>query len=194
MNRAEQCKKAFATTFIVLIIAVAVGYYCSYVGQNELQTANKCEKINFIFCTFVTVLKCSCGNCMFSVLPVAAKESKLKEMRRVGDLKKFDLSHFPFSELQVTGEGKEIATAGKETSLELSLFSQNALPLLFQLCKHLSCQLTDLHHQHTRCIITSTQPGGCTIKYTPTLHGPHQLRITIRDTDIPGSPFTVHVL
>ena len=39
----ELDKKPFVAC-IVLIIAVAVGYYCSYVEQKEeLQSANKCE-------------------------------------------------------------------------------------------------------------------------------------------------------
>ena len=122
------------------------------------------------------------------------KETELKEMRRrVGDLEEFVLSHFPSSLVQVTGEGKELATIGKETSFELSLSSQVTSSLLFPV-KHLSCQLIDPHHQHIHCSITSTQPGVCTVKYTPTLGGPHQLRITIRDTEIVGSPFTIRVL
>ena len=41
-------KKAFILTCIVLIIAAAVGYYCSCVEQQEeLQAANKCENILF---------------------------------------------------------------------------------------------------------------------------------------------------
>ena len=48
-------KKAFIFVCIVLTVAVAVGYSLSYVKQKELQTANKCEKINFIL-YFVTVL------------------------------------------------------------------------------------------------------------------------------------------
>ena len=122
------------------------------------------------------------------------KETELKEMRKsVRDLEEFVLSHFPSSLVQVTVEEKELATIGKEFSFELSLSSQvtSSLPFLF---KHLSCQLTDPCHQHIQCSITSTQPRVCTVKYTPTLRGPHQLKITIRDTEIPGSPFTVHVL
>ena len=122
------------------------------------------------------------------------KETELKEMKkRNGDLEEFVLSHFPSSLVQVTGEGKGLVTIGKKTSFELSLSSQMPLSILF-LIKHLSCQLTDPHHQHIHCSITSTQPGVCTVKYTPTLRGPHQLRITIRDTEIAGSPFTIHVL
>ena len=113
--------------------------------------------------------------------------------RRVGDLEEFVLSHFPFPLVQVTGEGKELTTAGRETSFELHLSSRTASSLLF-LFKQISCQLTDPHHQHIHCSITSTQPGVCTVKYTPAVRGPHQLRITIRDTEIAGSPFTVHVL
>ena len=44
------------------------------------------------------------------------------------------------------------------------------------------------------CSITPTQPRVCTVMYTPTTHGPHQLRIKIKDSDIQGSPFKVDVL
>ena len=115
--------------------------------------------------------------------------------RRVGDLEEFVLSHFPsyLHVVQVTGEGKELATTGKETCFELNLSS---LPFPVN---QFSCQLIDSHHQHIHCSImcTSSQKGvctHCTVKYTPTLHGLHQLRITIRDYDIPGSPFTIRVL
>ena len=122
------------------------------------------------------------------------KGTELKEMRkRIVDLEEFVLSHFPSSLVQVTGEGKGLTTAGKETSLELNLSSQTASSLHFPI-KHLSCQLTDPHQHNIHCSITSTQPGVCTVKYRPTLRGPHQLRITIRDTEIAGSPFTVCVL
>ena len=124
----------------------------------------------------------------------AAKESKLKEISGAGDLAKFDLSQFPSSQVQVSGKEKQLATAGKETSYELSLSSLTTSPLPFQLCEHLSCQLMDLHHQHMHCVITFSQPGVCTVKYTPTLGGPHQLRITMRDDDISGSPLTIQVL
>ena len=107
---------------------------------------------------------------------------------RVGTLEEFILSHFPSSLVQVSGEGKELATAGIETSFELSLSSQATLTLPCPI-KHLSCQLTDPHHQHIHCSITSTQPGVCTVKYTPTLGGPHQLGITIRDSRQPLHPF-----
>ena len=44
----ELGKKAFILTCIVVIIAAAVGYYCSCVKQQEeLQAANKCENILF---------------------------------------------------------------------------------------------------------------------------------------------------
>ena len=98
------------------------------------------------------------------------------------------------NQVQVTGEGKNVATVGKETSFELSLSSPSATSSIPFPIEQLCCQLTDPHHQHIHCSITSTQPGVCTVKYTPTLPGPHQLRITIRDTDIPGSPFTVNVV
>ena len=98
------------------------------------------------------------------------------------------------NQVQVTGEGKNVATVGKETSFELSLSSPSATSSIPFPIEQLCCQLTDPHHQHIHCSITSTQPGVCTVKYTPTLPGPHQLRITIRDAEIPGSPFTVNAV
>ena len=95
--------------------------------------------------------------------------------------------------IHVNGEGRERVTAGQMTSIELSVPSQATLSLPFLLDK-LSCQLTDPNSQHVKCSITSTQPGMATVSYTPTLRGAHQLKITVGETDIPGSPFTVHVL
>ena len=100
------------------------------------------------------------------------------------------------NQVQVTGEGKHVATVGKETSFEVSLPSSSATSSILFPIEQLYCQLSDPHHKRMRirCSITSTRPGVCTVKYTPTLLGSHQLKITIRDTDIPGSPFTVNVL
>ena len=118
-------------------------------------------------------------------------ETELKEKkRRIGDLH-MALRPFLPSLVQVNGEGRERATAGQMTSIELSVpISSLPSPLVDQL----SCQLTDPNSQHVECSITSTQPGMATVSYTPTLRGAHQLKITVGDTDIPGSPFTVHVL
>ena len=88
---------------------------------------------------------------------------------------------------------KNVASVDKEASFQISLSSKDTSSIPFP-TEQLCCQLTDPHHQHIRCNITSSQPGVCTVKYTPTLPGPHQLRITIRDIDIPGSPFTLRVL
>ena len=82
------------------------------------------------------------------------------------------------------------------TSIELNISSiATTSSLLSQLLvDQLSCQLTDPDSQHVECSITSTQSGMATVSYTPTLRGAHQLKITVGDTDIPGSPFTVRVL
>ena len=101
--------------------------------------------------------------------------------------------HFSPSLVQVTGKGKEVAVLGQETTIQLSIASQDLLSLPFPI-KQLSCQLTNPKSQHVPCYITHTQPGVCTLTFTPILLGPHQLKITIRDTDIPGSPFTVSVM
>ena len=121
---------------------------------------------------------------MFLVL--AAQESELKEMRRrVRDLEELLNVHYPSSLVQVTGEGKEVAVLEQETTIQLSL----PCPI-----EQLSCQLINPKFQCVPCHITHTQPGVCTLTFTPILLGPHQLKITIRDTEIPGSPFTIRVL
>ena len=118
--------------------------------------------------------------------------TELKERkRRVGDLEMMLGSFLP-SLVQINGEGREIATVSKMTSIQLSVSSQSAT-FPFSL-DQLSCQLTDPNSQYVKCSITSTQPGMATVSYTPTLRGVHQLKITVMDTDIPGSPFTVRVL
>ena len=126
---------------------------------------------------------------MFSEL--IEQKNELEQSRRtVADL---DYSSL-VNQVQVTGEGKNVATVGKETSFELSLLSPSATSSIPYPIKQLYCQLQDPHRQHIGCSITSTQPGVCTVKYTPTQRGPHQLRITIRDTEIAGNFFTIHVL
>ena len=122
--------------------------------------------------------------------------TELKEKkRRLGDLE-IALRPFLPSLVQVNGESRESATTGQMTSFELSVPSRAILSLPSSLFTDqlLSCQLTDPNSQHVECSITSTQPGMATVSYTPTLHGAHQLKITVGDTDIPGSPFTVRVL
>ena len=118
----------------------------------------------------------------------------MEQSRRLVANLETNLNSVLVNQVQVTGEGKYVVTVGKETSFELSLSSPSATSSISFPIKQLCCQLTDPHHNHIRCSITSTQPGVCTVKYTPTLPGPHQLRITIRDTDIPGSPFTVNAV
>ena len=112
---------------------------------------------------------------------------------RVRDLEELLNVQFPSFLIQVTGEGKEVAFLGQETTIQLNFPSQDTLSLPFPI-EQLSCQLTNPKSQHVPCHITHTQPGVCTLTFTPVLLGPHQLKITIRDADIPGSPFTIRVL
>ena len=91
------------------------------------------------------------------------------------------------------GKIKEIATVGQMTSIELSISSLAISSLPFAL-DILFCQLTDPNSQNVECSITSTKPGMATVSYTPTLRGAHQLKITVGDTEISDSPFTVYVL
>ena len=124
---------------------------------------------------------------------IATQESEFKKMRRrVRDFEKLISVHFPPSLVEVTGKGKEVAVLGQETTIQLSISSQATLSLPFPI-DLLSCQLTNPKSQNVPCNITHTQPGVCTLTFTPILLGPHQLKITIRDINIPGSPFTIHV-
>ena len=118
----------------------------------------------------------------------------VKNRDRIGELETLCQSQFPLSPSQVlvTGEGIKIATVGQEGTIQLKTSQSTPASLPFPI-KQLSCQLTDPRHQRVPCSITSTQPGVCTVTYTPTLRGPHQLRITIRNTKLMGSPFTIHV-
>ena len=113
--------------------------------------------------------------------------------RRVRDLEELLRVHFPSSLVQVTGDGTEVAVLGEETTIQLSSYSQNTPSLPFPI-EQLSCQLTNLMSQRVPCLITHTQPGVCTLIFTPVLLGPHQVKITIRDTNILGSPFTIRVV
>ena len=73
-------------------------------------------------------------------------------------------------------------TAGKTISIDLIYRRFANLSLPFPLDK-LSCQLTDPNSQlqHVQCDITPhTQPGMVTVRYTPTLRGVHQLKITVQ--------------
>ena len=72
-------------------------------------------------------------------------ETELKEKkRRIGDLK-IALRPFLPSLVQVNGEGKERATVGQMTSIELIVpISSLPSPLVDQL----SCQLTDPNYKH----------------------------------------------
>ena len=121
---------------------------------------------------------------MYLIIVSKLLEQQTEVKKRIVDLKEFVQSHFPVSLIQVTGNsGHVIVTAGNKTSM----------PLPFPI-KQLSFQLTDPQHQPVPCNITSTRPGVCAVTYTPALRGHHQLRITINETDIPGSPFTLHEL
>ena len=113
--------------------------------------------------------------------------------RRVRNLGKLISVHFAPSLVEVTGEGNNVAFLGQETTIQLNISSPATPSLPFPI-DLLSCQLMNPKSQRVPCHITHTQSGMCTLTFTPVLLGPHQLKITIIDTDIPGSPFTIRVL
>ena len=119
------------------------------------------------------------------------KAQQTKLQKRIGHLEGLLLLHVPSSLVELTGDESEIATVGQETTIKLISTSQTT-SFHFNI-DELSCHLTDPLQQSVPCTITSTQPGVCTVTYTPIQRGPHHLKITIRDIDIPGSPFTVKV-
>ena len=122
-------------------------------------------------------------------------ETRLENIRkRVRDLQVYH-SHFPSSLVQVTAGVEEFTTVGKRTYVELSTSSKFTSTIPFPKY-HLWWQLTDPHQEYELCFPYSEEwrPEMYTLICTPTLPGPYQLKITLRDTDIPGSPFTVHVL
>ena len=113
--------------------------------------------------------------------------------RRVEQLETTQTTILYCSLLQVTGDGKEWTFVNQETSINLSFPSKGIPPISLSL-EQLSCQLTDPLNKQVPCTITPTQPGLCTVMYTPTIRGRHQLSIKIKDTDVQGSPFRVNVL
>ena len=68
--------------------------------------------------------------------------------------------------LQVAGDGKEWTFVNEETSIKLSFPSKRITPVFHPL-EQLSCQLTDPLNEQVPCTITPTQPGVCTVMYTP---------------------------
>ena len=75
-------------------------------------------------------------------------ETELKRnKRRIGDLEMV-LRPFLPSLIQVNGEGRESATAGQMTAIELNVSSVAISSLPSPLVDLLSCQLTDPNSQH----------------------------------------------
>ena len=130
---------------------------------------------------------------MFLVL--AGQEFELKAIRRrVRELEELLIVHLPLSQVQVSREGKEVAVLGQETTVQLCISSQDTRLSLPFPNDQISCQLTNPKSERVPCHVTHTQPGVYTLTFIPVILGPHQLKIIIRDTDIPGSPFTIRVL
>ena len=60
-------------------------------------------------------------------------------------------------------------------------------------CK-ITCQLKSLYNRVTTdCAIDKDGPGRYSIKYTPTIRGPHELIVLINGHHVEGSPFPVYV-
>ena len=94
-----------------------------------------------------------------------------------------------------TGKGKEVAMAGQRTSFGLTTSFLATPHRILPSDLQLSCNLiAPSSSKPVECLITHTKPGHYSTQYTPTVRGPHQLRITLGGTDICDSPFTVNVL
>ena len=115
-----------------------------------------------------------------NIVFTADKDLLSHELGKVYDLKCDDIQRRDIKEINMVNE---------TSTFELT----SSLPLHVHL-DLLSCQLTAPDSSEpVECTITPTQSGGCSISYTPAVRGPHQMRITVGGTDIPNSPFTIHV-
>ena len=84
--------------------------------------------------------------------------------------------------------GNKIVTAGETAWFELATSSTIPIPVNLVSCQLIAPETSEL----LESTITATESGGCIISFTPTVHGPHQMNVTIGGSDISNGLFTVH--
>ena len=89
---------------------------------------------------------------------------------------------------------KNACYGGKKSTITLNLQTQDGSPLSVPLSL-ISCELSSADDsQLISCDINETQSGNYDISFTPCTRGKHQLTIRLGGLNIPGSPFTLHIL
>ena len=113
--------------------------------------------------------------------------------QKIGEVRLYPLP----TSFKASGKGMRSAMVDHKTSFQLIPITTSGDPTtsygdLFP-ADSISCYLSD-GSQQSSCTVTKVEAGHYKITYTPVNRGPHQLRVLVEDTDIPGSPFTVQVL
>ena len=102
-------------------------------------------------------------------------------------------------ELKSTPFGKSVLVknacyVGKKSTITLNLQTQDGSPLSVPLSL-ISCDLSSTDDsQLISCDINETQSGNYDISFTPRTREKHQLTIRLGGVNIPGSPFTLHII
>ena len=89
---------------------------------------------------------------------------------------------------------KNACYVGKKSTIALNLQTQDGSPFSVPFSL-ISCKLFSADDsQLISCDINETQSGNYDISFTPRTRGKHQLTIRLGGVDIPGSPFTLHII
>ena len=89
---------------------------------------------------------------------------------------------------------KNACYVGKKSTITLNLQAQDGSPLSVPLSL-ISCELSSADDsQFISCDINETQSGNYDTSFTPCTKGKHQLTIRLGGVNIPGSPFTLHII
>ena len=89
---------------------------------------------------------------------------------------------------------KNACYVGKKSTITLNLQTQDGSPLSVPLSL-ISCELSSADDsQLISCDINETQSGNYDISFTPCTRGKYQLTIRLGGVNIPGSPFTLHII
>ena len=89
---------------------------------------------------------------------------------------------------------KNACYIGKKSTITLNLQTQDGSPFSVPLSL-ISCELSTADDsQLISCDINETKSGNYDISFTPRTRGKHQLTIRLGGVNIPGSPFTLHII